>query len=66
MSLPTDAELLEDILATDKDLAREKAEINDFEYGYKVRRRVNPKGAVILRTPFAGEGVERLFPKVAG
>ena len=63
MRLASDAELLEEMLKSDENLQMEKDKIRRFVQEEQMKKRPNPKAAVVLATPFAVDVFDNLYPK---
>ena len=63
MRLPSDAELLVEILKSDEKLRKEKDEIIAFVQEKQMKKRPNSKATVVLGMPFAMDIFAELYPK---
>ena len=63
MRLPSDSEVHEEMLKSDEKLQKEKNKITRFVQEKQMKKRPNPKAAVVLGTPFAMDAFHELYPK---
>ena len=64
MRLPSDAELLEEMLKNDEKLRKDKAKITGFVQEEQAKKRPNPKASVILGMSFATDVFDELYHKM--
>jgi hypothetical protein len=64
MRLPSDAEVLEEMYKSDEKTQKEKERVWAFAQTDDLKKRPNPKAAVILGLRFAKDVFDALYPKV--
>lgn len=62
MRLPSNSELLEEMLKSDQKLQKEKDKITRFVQEEQMKKRPNPKASVVLGTQFARDVFDKLYP----